>query len=53
MEQADSDNSVCDSAPTSDAGKVTAEAFRAEQTNDESLKRCWVMADRGKGGFII
>ena len=38
VEQTDSDNSVCDS--NSDCGKVTADVFRSEQQNDESLKKC-------------
>ena len=27
--------------------------FRKEQTNDESLKPCWIMASKGKGGFTV
>ena len=53
LDQTGVSNSVCDSDLASDGGKVTADVFRAEQKTDESLQRCWVMADRGKGGFIV
>ena len=53
LEQTGIGNSVSDSDLTSDGGKVTADVFRSEQKTDESLQRCWVMADSGKGGFIV
>lgn len=36
-----------------DCGKVDADVFHSEHQNDESLKRGWEMADKGRGGFIV
>lgn len=49
---ADAEQSVL-SDDDSDRRVADADVLRAEQLNDKSLKPCWDMAKRGKGGFII
>ena len=45
-------DSLCDNDSTQD-GNVNVDIFRAEQQGDESLKSCWDMAKRGKGGYVV
>jgi len=36
-----------------DDSKPAAEEFRIEQQSDDSLKHCWALASRGKGGYTV
>jgi len=49
--ETDSGDSICNN--DSDWCTVNADVFRFEQQNDASLKKCWVLAEKGKGGFVV
>ena len=38
---------------TNAAGKASSEEIKKEQRNDETLKRSWSLAKRGKGNLFV